>query len=94
MAQEIVGSRFKAENVFGQNGYRGPSSTVPGETEPHYGIQASKPTAPSNVQVRSVSAEPYPLAHGMRHRNLDPARVPSGNNRAVSQMAPRGSRKR
>lgn len=94
MTTEIVGSKFKANAGYGQNGYHGPSSTVPGEIALDYGLKADKPTAPSNVQTRTVSAEPYPIAHGHRHRNIDPAKIPHGNNHASSVMAPRGSRKR
>ncbi|UGA43744.1 hypothetical protein HU230_0036775 [Bradyrhizobium quebecense] len=34
MATKVVGSKFKPENSFGQNGYQGAFSTTPGKPEP------------------------------------------------------------
>lgn len=68
MADEVfVASREKAKNAYGQNGYQGPSSDLPGQhtvMDRDFGL-ASDPSADAgNWQTRKVSAEPYATAHG------------------------------
>ena len=103
MTEEIVGSKFKPNNGFGQNGFTGSSSTTPKEPVPHYASVAStvKPKDPvltdpdvRNWETRTVSAAPIKPAFGMKSPD-NSARVPSGTNRRASSIiAPRGSAKR
>ena len=104
MTEEIVGSKFKPNNGFGQNGFTGSSSTTPKEPVPHYASVAStvKPKDPvltdpnvRNWETRTIDMKGAPKpAFGMKNPNANPAKIPSGNNRAVSQIAPRGSARR
>jgi hypothetical protein len=104
MTEEIVGSKFKPNNGYGQNGFTGPSSTTPKEPVPHYASVAStvKPKDPvltdpdvRNWETRGVSAAPIKPSFGMRNPNANPAKIPSGTNRhASSIIAPRGNARR
>ncbi|WP_426438567.1 hypothetical protein [Bradyrhizobium genosp. P] len=105
MAEQVVGSKFSSQNKPGQNGSSAPSS-VPTNEVAKFNVrnpaaQSVKPRDPvitdgdaKNWQTRNVSAAPLPPAHGHRDVNASPVKVPLGNNRAVSEPAPRGARSR
>jgi hypothetical protein len=105
MTEEIVGSKFKSDNSYGQDGSATPSS-VPVKKTPAYNVknpEASlvRPHDPvltdpdvRNWQTRGVSAAPIKTAFGMKSPD-NSARVPSGTNRRASSIiAPRGSARR
>lgn len=74
----FISSHEKPENSYGQNGYQGPSSDLPGQhTTSDFLPQAEVPT--DDWQTRSVSKEPYAPAFGMK--------APAGDQFA-SQRAP------
>jgi hypothetical protein len=90
----FVGSHEKAKNSFGQNGFQGPSSDLPGQRtvmdrefglkdDPDLGGVTTKPTETGNWQTRAVSAEPYTAHPGMKARN-DKIDFPTGNVRKSS----------
>jgi hypothetical protein len=72
-SQDILGSKLPADNAYGQNGFSGASSDLPGER-----TTISKKFAPpdpkqsdikSDWQTRAVSAEQkVPTKPGMRRR--------------------------
>src|SRR5579871_3413509 len=96
--QVYITSRFKADTGYGDTANLQPSSLLPGD-KIKYSPTAAKlrPVAPVDVKAamvptnRNVSAEPLPTRVGRGDRARAPAKVPSGNNRAVSQIAPRRS---
>lgn len=59
-----VGTGDRA-NGYGQNGYPGPSSDVPGEKPTTSGFLPQVAVPNSDWQTRKVSAEQYPASHGM-----------------------------
>lgn len=64
----FVASREKAKNGYGQNGYQGPSSDLPGQhTTSGFLPQVGVPK--SDWQTRKVDATPFPPAHGMKARD-------------------------
>lgn len=59
----VVGSKYKAKNGYGQNGFQGPSSDCPGEnTTSGFLPQSSVPADP--WQTRKVSGAQYPTSFG------------------------------
>jgi hypothetical protein len=76
MTEEIIGSKMKSENAYGQNGYQGPSSDNPGEkTATGFVPQSSVPN--DGWQTRPVSAEQkVPTTFGTKNPNANPAKVP------------------
>jgi hypothetical protein len=93
---EFVGSHEKAKNAYGQNGYQGASSDLPGKrtvmdrdfgikTDPDVSI-TDKPGEGANFQTRAVSAEQYAAHPGMKARN-DKIDFPTGNVRKSSVPA-------
>lgn len=82
---EFVGSHEKAENGYGQNGYQGPSSDLPGQhTSSGFLPQTTVPK--SDWQTRDVSKEQYPAAHGMKAA-APPAAFPTATvRRAVARQ--------
>jgi hypothetical protein len=77
--EEFIGSHMKAKNGYGQNGYQGASSDLPGEhTTSDFLPQAEVPT--DDWQTRKVSAEGYSPAHGMK--------APAGGRPFASQREP------
>lgn len=75
----IVGSKEKANNGYGQNGYQGASSDLPGQhTTSGFLPQVIAPT--DKWQTREVSKESYPLSFGMKSRST-PETIPAKNNR-------------
>ncbi len=78
----FVASREKARNGYGQNGYQGPSSDLPGQAtrmDRDYGLAADPSAAPGDWQTRKVDATPYATTHGMKAA-ASPVLVPAGNN--------------
>lgn len=101
MAEIISGSRFAPSVGYGDTSSLQGSSLLPGE-KPKYSPAAAKlrPVAQVDVkspvvanEVRTVSAEPIKPSFGMKGASRGPT-IPAGNNRAVSQIAPRGDAKR
>lgn len=88
---EFVGSHEKALNGYGQNGYQGPSSDLPGQStrmDRDYGLPADPTAKSGDWQTRTVSKEAYPTAFGMTAPK-EPAKVPTANVRRASvQRAP------
>lgn len=98
---EFVGSHEKAHNGYGQNGYQGASSDLPGQKtrmNTDYGTlgadniinstRKSRDTGNIDGQTRSVKSEAYAPAHGMKSPG-EPAKVPAANtHRATKQAAP------
>ena len=84
---EFVGSHLKAKNGYGQNGYQGASSDVPGEhTTSGFLPQAEIPA--DGWQTRSVAKEAYPTTFGMKSP-AEPAKIPNAPvRRASAQKAP------
>lgn len=90
-SEAFIGSREKAKNGYGQNGFQGPSSDTPGKHTtsgflpktviPKYptGTSADHPS----FQTRTVSAEPIKPAHGMRAPG-GPTSFPTSNVRRAS----------
>lgn len=91
---EFVGSHEKAQNGYGQNGYQGASSDLPGKhtyMNRDYGVKSDpdvsvtgKPGETGNWQTRNVSKEPYAPTFGMKSPG-EPAKVPSANGHAASK---------
>jgi hypothetical protein len=59
----VVGSAEKAKNGYGQNGYQGASSDLPGQKTTS-GFLPQSSVDPSKWQTRDVSQEQYPTAFG------------------------------
>ena|SRR5579872_3207186 len=100
--QVYISSHMRADTGYGDTANLQPSSLLPGD-KIKYSPTAAKlrPVAPVNAkaavvanETRKVSAEPFPVRVGRRDRAQAPAKIPSGNNRAVSQIAPRKAAKR
>lgn len=95
MAEDIVGSRVKSNNGYGQNGYQGASSDLPGQAtrmNRDYGLATDpvKNKADCDWQTRSVSKEAYPTTFGMK-TPAEPAKIPDANVRRASTRAALGS---
>lgn len=90
---EFVGSHEKARNGYGQNGYQGPSSDLPGQAtrmDRDFGLSADPSHDPGNWQTRNVSKDGYKPAHGMKAPS-EPAKVPDANVRKSRVQAAPGS---
>lgn len=86
-SEVFIGSKEKAENGYGQNGYQGPSSDLPGErTTSGFLPQSSVPA--SGWQTRSVSAEQLPAAHGMKGPKTGEKIAAHNSHRPSVQKAP------
>jgi hypothetical protein len=100
--EEIVGSRFKPDNAYGQNGSSTPSS-VPVKQTPAFNVKNPaaalvRPRDPvltdpdtKNWQTRTVSATPFKAVNKGASRGPT---IPAGNNHAASKIAPRGNARR
>ena len=65
MATDVVGSKMKADNGYGQNGYSGASSDLPGQrTTSGFLPQGAVPTDP--WQTRQVDTKNVPTTFGMK----------------------------
>jgi hypothetical protein len=98
MAQDIVGSKIKTfpsapgvrerQSGYGQNGFAGASSLLPGEKVDRspimQGIAEPDPDAKAadGWQTRTVSAAPLKPAFAQKSPNKSPAKVPAANKRA------------
>ncbi len=90
---EFVGSREKAKNAYGQNGYAGPASDLPGQAtrmDRDYGLSADPSAAPGDWQTRKVDATPYAPSHGMKSPAA-PVKIGGGNIREPSKRAMGGN---
>lgn len=98
---EFVGSHEKANNKYGQNGYQGPASDLPGQAtrmNRDYGLAADPSLdgvtknfgEAGNWQTRNVSKDGYKPAHGMKAPS-EPAKVPDANVRKSRVQAAPGS---
>lgn len=68
-SEQFIGSHEKANNGYGQNGYQGPSSDLPGQStraNRKFGLPADPSAEPGDWQTRKVDATPYAPAHGMK----------------------------
>lgn len=100
---EFVGSHEKAQNGYGQNGYQGPSSDLPGQKtrgNTAYGTlsadsivnstRKSRDAGNTDGQTRAVKSEGYAPAYGMKSPS-DPAKVPDATMHRASKQAAPGS---
>ena len=86
--QVFVASREKALNKYGQNGYQGPSSDLPGQHTTSGFLPAA--TVPhDDWQTRKVSGDQYAPACGMKSRN-DKIAFPTDNARRATTRAAGG----
>lgn len=76
----FIASNEPAKNGYGQNGYQGPASDLPGQHTTSGFLPQSKVPA-SGWQTRSVSKDQYPAAHSMRDRNANPVKIPAKTHR-------------
>jgi hypothetical protein len=86
--EEFVGSHEKADNGYGQNGFQGPASDLPGQHTtsdflPQCTIPARTSDGTPDWQTRQVKADQYPVAHGMKARD-DKLDFPTANIRKSS----------
>jgi hypothetical protein len=91
--ETVVGSKEKALNGYGQNGYQGASSDLPGQKtrmNRDFGLPADPSSDAGDWQTRKVSKEAYPTAHGMR-ASAGPEKVPDANVRRASKQSAPGS---
>ena len=82
---EIKASKERAKNGYGQNGYPGASSLMPGQTKPNIpNVSVSTPTVASanakddDARLAAISGTPIKAHDAMRHRGLDDTGSPSG----------------
>lgn len=77
MSTDIIATNVQADNGYGQNGYDGASSDLPGKhTTSGFLPQAKVPT--DNWQTRSVPTQGIPVNRGAHGRAANAAeRVPS-----------------
>jgi hypothetical protein len=93
---EFVGSHEKAKNGYGQNGYQGPASDLPGQStrmDRDFGLDADPSVAPGDWQTRNVSKDAYPTTFGMK-APAEPAKIPDANVRRARIQAAPGSYQR
>lgn len=64
----FVGSHLKSKNGYGQNGYQGASSDLPGE-KTNSGFLPQSTVPKDDWQTRKVDASPIPTHPGMHARN-------------------------
>jgi hypothetical protein len=91
--ENFAASREKAKNGYGQNGYQGASSDLPGQStrmDRDYGLPADPSSAPGEWQTRKASKEAYKPAFGMK-APAEPAKVPDNNVRRAHVQAKPGS---
>lgn len=93
---EFVGSHEKANNNYGQNGYQGASSDLPGQNtrmNRDFGLDADPSAAPGDWQTRKVSKEAYPTTFGMK-APAEAAKIPDANVRRASKRVSGGNYQR
>lgn len=78
--ETFVASELPAKNRYGQNGYQGPSSDLPGQHTTS-GFLPQARVDGSKWQTRDVKKDQYPTTHGMRNRSLGPETIPAKTNR-------------
>lgn len=72
----VVGSHEKAQNRYGQNGYQGPVSDLPGGKRTTSGFLKQVHVPDDKWQTREVSKQGYAPAFGMKSRN-EPEAIPA-----------------
>jgi hypothetical protein len=73
----FIESHEPANNKYGQNGYQGPSSDLPGQhTTSGFLKQVELPKADANFQTRKIDASAYPTHPGMSAQTA-PGKIPS-----------------
>lgn len=83
----IAGSHLKPNNRYGQNGFPGPSSDLPGQhTTSGFLPQVTLPPESDDGQTRKVSAEQYAPSYGMKSQRA-PHAFPTANVRRASVSA-------
>ena len=65
MATDVVGSKMKADNGYGQNGYSGASSDLPGQKTTS-GVLPQVAVPADNWQTRNVGTKNVPSTFGMK----------------------------
>lgn len=73
-ADSFIGSHLKAKNGYGQNGFQGASSDLPGEKTTSGFLPECKVMS-ADWMTRKVSGEQYPTTHSMRNRNAAPTKI-------------------
>lgn len=87
---DFVGSHMKPENKYGQNGYQGASSDLPGKHTTS-GFLPAVTVPASDWQTRKVSAEPFPPSFGMKSPNSKSDFPTENVRRAVERGSKAGS---
>ncbi len=93
----FIGSRERANNAYGQNGYHGPSSDLPGQTtrmNRDFGLPADPSASAGDWQTRKVSKEAYPTTPTMRSRSGEGGTIPNATVRRPTKQAAPGSYQR
>lgn len=92
----FVGSKEKAKDGYGQNGWQGASSVTPGQSQPHmngvadHAMEAviADGVRADNYQTRTIDAAPYPTHPGHHNPNADPVKIPSATYRGTVARHP------
>ena len=90
---EYVGSKEKAKNRYGQNGYQGPASDLPGQStrmDRDFGLAADPSPDAGDWQTRNVSKDQYKPTFGMKAAT-GPEKVPTATIRRATKQAAPGS---
>src|SRR5258708_6077209 len=81
----FIGSHEKALNGYGQNGFQGPASDLPGQhTTSGFLPQCELPKIDDNWQTRKVKSDAYAPAFGMSAKAA-PVTIPTANSRPVKR---------
>jgi|SRR6478609_139645 hypothetical protein len=92
----LIGSKQKAKNGYGQNGYQGPSSDLPGQStrmDRDYGLPADPSADAGDWQTRKVDQTPITTHPGMKARD-NKISFPTNNVRAATKRAMGGNYQR
>lgn len=93
-SETFLGSREKSKNGYGQNGFQGPSSDLPGQNTTSGFLPAvTLPGENNDGQTRKVDATQYAAHPGMKARN-DKIAFPTNNVRPASKRALGGNYQR
>jgi len=86
MAIDVVGSKMKPENGYGQNGFTGPSSDTPGKHTTSGFLPDTAKADAGDWQTRPVSPEQkVGTTPTMRSRNDEGGKIPSTNMHRVTK---------
>ncbi len=81
MADSIIATNIPANSGYGQNGFNGPSSDLPGKNTTS-GLLPRVTIPDDQTQVRKLSADAIPSAHGMRNVSANPVKIATKLSRA------------